>query len=85
MPLERRKRHDSTRAWDPSLIKPLRLSITLSPYTSIASPLFLRALRDGEAASYWMSLQPRFGGCSVQDPPPTPAPAAQPKIKIKAE
>ncbi|XP_052666964.1 SITS-binding protein-like [Harpia harpyja] len=65
MPWERRKRHDSTRAWDPSLIEPLQLSITLSPYASIASPLFLRSLRDGEAASYWLSLQPQSGGCSV--------------------
>ncbi|XP_040464735.1 SITS-binding protein-like [Falco naumanni] len=65
MPSERRKRHNSTHAWDPSLIKPLQLSITLSPYTSIASPLFLRSLRDGEVASYWLSLQPQSGGCSV--------------------
>ncbi|NXX62681.1 SP15 protein, partial [Scopus umbretta] len=65
VPSERRKRHDPTRAWDPSLIKPLQLSVTLSPYTSIASPLFLRSLRDGEAASYWLSLQPRLGGGSV--------------------
>ncbi|NXL52027.1 SP15 protein, partial [Podilymbus podiceps] len=64
-PSERRKRQDSSRAWDPSVIKPLQLSITLSPYASIASPLFLRSLRDSEAASYWLSLQPRFGGCSV--------------------
>ncbi|NXS49018.1 SP15 protein, partial [Balaeniceps rex] len=65
VPLERRKRQDPTRAWDPSLIKPLQLSITLSPYASIASPLFLRSLRDGEAATYWLSLRPRLGGCSV--------------------
>ncbi|NXV83674.1 SP15 protein, partial [Atlantisia rogersi] len=65
VPVEQRRRHDSARAWDPSLISPLRLSITLSPYASIASPLFLRSLQDGEAASYWLSLQPRFGGCSV--------------------
>ncbi|NWI33167.1 SP15 protein, partial [Sula dactylatra] len=65
VPSERRKRHDSARAWDPSLIKPLQLSITLSPYASIDSPLFLRSLRDSEAASYWLSLQPRSGGCSV--------------------
>ncbi|NWX41578.1 SP15 protein, partial [Steatornis caripensis] len=64
-PSEQRKRHDSPRGWDPSLIKPLRLSITLSPYASIASPLFLRSLQDSEAASYWLSLQPQFGGCSV--------------------
>ncbi|NWI65141.1 SP15 protein, partial [Todus mexicanus] len=61
---ERRRRRDSTRAWDPSLIEPLQLSITLSPYTSIASPLFLRSLRD-EAESYWLSPRPRLGGCSV--------------------
>lgn len=85
VPSERRKRHVSTRSWDPSLIEPLQLSITLSPYASIASPLFLRSLRDGEAASYWLSLQPQSGGCSVRDPPPTPEPAAQHKIKIKAE
>ncbi|NXF66320.1 SP15 protein, partial [Ciccaba nigrolineata] len=65
VPSERRKRHNSARAWDPSLIEPLQLSITLSPYTSIASPLFLRWLRDGQAASYCLSLQPRFGDCSV--------------------
>ncbi|NXA28819.1 SP15 protein, partial [Ibidorhyncha struthersii] len=58
VPPERRKRQDSAHAWDPSLIAPLQLSITLSPYTSIASPLFLRSLRDGETAGYWLSLQP---------------------------
>ncbi|NWQ94253.1 SP15 protein, partial [Burhinus bistriatus] len=57
-PSEQRKRQDAARAWDPSLIAPLQLSITLSPYTSIASPLFLRSLRDGETAGYWLSLQP---------------------------
>ncbi|NXE14262.1 SP15 protein, partial [Lophotis ruficrista] len=62
---ERRKRHDSTRAWDPALLAPLRLSIALSPYASITSPLFLRSLRDGEAASRWLSLPPRLGGRSV--------------------
>ncbi|NXO49076.1 SP15 protein, partial [Aramus guarauna] len=64
-PSARRKRQSSARAWDPALIAPLRLSVTLSPYTSIASPLFLRSLRDGRAESDWLSLQPRFGGCSV--------------------
>ncbi|NXN72819.1 SP15 protein, partial [Himantopus himantopus] len=57
-PPERRKRQESARAWDPSLIAPLQLSITLSPYISIASPLFLRSLRDGETAGYWLSLRP---------------------------
>ncbi|NXT40882.1 SP15 protein, partial [Pelecanoides urinatrix] len=65
VPLERRRRRDSTRAWDPSPLEPLQLSITLSPYASIASPLFLRALRGGEAAGYWLSLHPPAGGCSV--------------------
>ncbi|NXS52225.1 SP15 protein, partial [Brachypteracias leptosomus] len=64
LPSERRKRHNSTPAWDPSLVAPLQLSITLSPYTSISSPLFLRSLRD-ETPGYWLSLQPHFGGCSV--------------------
>ena len=81
VPWEQRKRHDSPHAWDPALIQPLKLSITLSPYASIASPLFLRSLRDGAAASYWLSLQPRVGGCSVRDPPPAP----EPEIQIKAE
>ncbi|XP_051477159.1 SITS-binding protein-like [Apus apus] len=48
----------------PSLVAPLQLSITLSPYAPVASPLFLRSLRDGRASS-WLSLQPRPGGCSV--------------------
>nr|XP_009940498.1 PREDICTED: LOW QUALITY PROTEIN: SITS-binding protein-like [Opisthocomus hoazin] len=58
VPWEQRKRHDSPHAWDPALIQPLKLSLTLSPYASIASPLLLRSL-------YWLSLQPRVGGCSV--------------------
>ncbi|NXN97087.1 SP15 protein, partial [Rhinopomastus cyanomelas] len=63
-PPERRRRQDSPRAWEPSAIAPLRLCITLSPYGSIASPLFLRSLRDG-AASPWLSLRPRFGDSPV--------------------
>ncbi|NXD83590.1 SP15 protein, partial [Halcyon senegalensis] len=65
VPWERRKKSDVTRVWDPSLLEPLQLSIALSPYASIASPLFLRSLRDADATSYWLSLQPRVGGCSV--------------------
>ncbi|NXC49994.1 SP15 protein, partial [Penelope pileata] len=61
---ERRKRHGTPQAWDPPLVPPLQLSIALSPYTSIAAPLFLRSLRDGQAG-HWLSLQPRFGGCSI--------------------
>ncbi|XP_068253832.1 SITS-binding protein-like [Nyctibius grandis] len=62
---EQRGWHGSPHAWDPSAMDPLQLAVTLSPYASIASPLFLRSLRDGDAASPWLSLRPRFGGCSV--------------------
>ncbi|XP_053922825.1 SITS-binding protein [Cuculus canorus] len=62
VPAQRRKRHEVAHAWDAA---PLQLSITLSPYTSIASPLFLRSLRDGDTASHWLSLQPRAGSCAV--------------------
>lgn len=65
---ERRKRQDSAQGWDPSAIAPLQLTITLSPYASIASPLFLRSLQDGDTESRWLSLPPRHGGCSVRDP-----------------
>ncbi|NXC21402.1 SP15 protein, partial [Corythaeola cristata] len=61
----RRKRRDSGGARAPWLPGPLQLSVTLSPYTSIASPLFLRSLRDAEAATPWLSLPPRFGGCPI--------------------
>ncbi|NXF33462.1 SP15 protein, partial [Nyctibius bracteatus] len=62
---EQSRRHGSPHAWDPSATDALQLAITLSPYASIASPLFLRSLRDGDVASPWLSLRPRFGGCSV--------------------
>ncbi|NXG59678.1 SP15 protein, partial [Hemiprocne comata] len=52
-------------AWAPSLVAPLQLSITLSPYAPVASPLFLRSLQDSRATSSWLSLPPRPGGCSV--------------------
>ncbi|NXC98584.1 SP15 protein, partial [Certhia familiaris] len=58
-PSERRKRQA------PALVEPLELSITLSPYASVTSPLFLRSLRGGEAAGYWLSRQPRPGGSSI--------------------
>lgn len=80
--MEQRRRRSSAHAWDPALIDPLQLSITLSPYTSIASPLFLRSLRDNEA-SYWLSLQPRFGGCLVWDM--APHLHINPVCEIKAE
>ncbi|NXR11852.1 SP15 protein, partial [Semnornis frantzii] len=65
LPSEQGKRQQSAPAWDPALVEPLQVSITLSPYTSIASPLFLRSLRDGAMESSWLSLQLRGGGCSV--------------------
>ncbi|NWS72493.1 SP15 protein, partial [Crotophaga sulcirostris] len=65
LPPEQRKRQDSAHSWDPALLAPLQLSITLSPYTSIASSLFLHSLRNGDAATNWLSLRPRSGGCSV--------------------
>ncbi|KAM6115207.1 SITS-binding protein-like [Pterocles gutturalis] len=62
VPVGRRKRQDPARAWDPS---PLQLAITLSPYAGVASPLFLRSLRDPDTAAFWLSLQPRLGGRAV--------------------
>ncbi|NXT22643.1 SP15 protein, partial [Syrrhaptes paradoxus] len=61
-PVGRRKRQDPAHAWDPSQ---LRLAITLSPYAGVASPLFLRSLRDPDTAAFWLSLQPRLGGRAV--------------------
>ncbi|NXQ24056.1 SP15 protein, partial [Alaudala cheleensis] len=49
----------------PGLVEPLELSITLSPYASVTSPLFLRSLRGGEAAGFWLSRQPRPGASSI--------------------
>ncbi|NXE98230.1 SP15 protein, partial [Menura novaehollandiae] len=59
VPSERRRRQA------PALVAPLELSITLSPYAGVASPLFLRSLSSGEAAGYWLSRQPRPGGSSI--------------------
>ncbi|NWU86242.1 SP15 protein, partial [Onychorhynchus coronatus] len=59
VPSERRKRQD------PALVEPLQLSITLSPYASIASPLFLQSLHHGGSAGYWLSRQPRPGGSLI--------------------
>ncbi|KAM8807843.1 SITS-binding protein-like [Eudromia elegans] len=44
----------------PLLPPPLRLAVTLSPYASVASPLFLRSLRDG-TDGFWLGLRPRHG------------------------
>uniref|UniRef100_A0A8C9MZ58 Glycosyl hydrolase family 31 C-terminal domain-containing protein n=1 Tax=Serinus canaria TaxID=9135 RepID=A0A8C9MZ58_SERCA len=59
VPSGRRKRQA------PALVEPLELSITLSPYAGVTSPLFLRSLRGGEAAGYWLSRQPRPGASSI--------------------
>ncbi|NXR88751.1 SP15 protein, partial [Hypocryptadius cinnamomeus] len=59
VPSERRKRQA------PALVEPLELSITLSPYAGVTSPLFLGSLRGGEAAGYWLSRQPRPGASSI--------------------
>ncbi|NXG50373.1 SP15 protein, partial [Psilopogon haemacephalus] len=61
LPSERGKQQEPTLA----LVEPLQISITLSPYTSISSPLFLRSLRDGSVESSWLSLRLRGGDCSV--------------------
>ncbi|NWT14135.1 SP15 protein, partial [Vireo altiloquus] len=49
----------------PALVEPLQLWVTLSPYAAVTSPLFLRSLRGGEAAGYWLSRQPRARGSSI--------------------
>lgn len=72
VPSERGKRQA------PALVEPLELSITLSPYAGVTSPLFLRSLRGGEAAGYWLGRQPRPGSSSVRDP-------LSPQTRIKAE
>ncbi|KAM3670244.1 SITS-binding protein-like [Ammospiza maritima maritima] len=59
VPSGRRKRQA------PALVEPLELSITLSPYAGVASPLFQHSLRGGEAAGYWLSRQPRPGASSI--------------------
>lgn len=80
---ERRKRQDPRSAWDPSVLAPLQLAVTLSPYTSISSSLFLRTLQDGHAASYWLSLQPHTGGSPVRDlSSPEPAPQPKPALNL---
>ncbi|NXU94842.1 SP15 protein, partial [Xiphorhynchus elegans] len=48
-----------------ALVEPLELSITLSPYASITSPLFLQSLQHGQPTGHWLSRQPRPGGTSI--------------------
>ncbi|NXK42461.1 SP15 protein, partial [Piprites chloris] len=59
VPAERRKRQDL------APVEPLQLSITLSPYASITSPLFLQSLHQREVAGYWLSRQPRPGSSLI--------------------
>ncbi|KFP71685.1 SITS-binding protein, partial [Acanthisitta chloris] len=54
-----------TKRHEVALVEPLELSITLSPYASVASQLFLRSLRNSETAGYWLSRQPQPWGSSV--------------------
>nr|XP_025969995.1 SITS-binding protein-like [Dromaius novaehollandiae] len=56
----RRQRRGAKPPWELSAVKPMKLSVTLSPYASVASPLFLSSLRDG-AAGRWLSLRSRPG------------------------
>ncbi|NXC27438.1 SP15 protein, partial [Campylorhamphus procurvoides] len=59
VPSERRERQEV------ALVEPLELSITLSPYASITSPLFLQSLQHGQPTGYWLSRRPRPGGTSI--------------------
>ncbi|XP_074852106.1 SITS-binding protein-like [Carettochelys insculpta] len=57
--LASRKMHALRRSRDHSFIKSLKFSITLSPYMSISSQLFLMSLQEGKE-NYWLSLQSKF-------------------------
>ncbi|KAM7165127.1 SITS-binding protein-like [Macrochelys suwanniensis] len=59
LPMASRKMHALRHTRNLSLIKPLKFSITLSPYTSINSQLFLMSLQEGKE-NYWLSLQSKF-------------------------
>ncbi|KFV65019.1 SITS-binding protein, partial [Dryobates pubescens] len=56
---ERGKRQDPSRAWDPALVEPLQVSLTLSPYTSISSRAAPRSLHGSHWSEMWISHQPR--------------------------
>ncbi|KAF7245499.1 SITS-binding protein [Varanus komodoensis] len=65
LPLLRRKRlHTVKLAMDYSLIKPLKLAITLSPYASISSQLFQRSLQEGKE-DFWLSHHSEPGDYAV--------------------
>ncbi|XP_066475715.1 SITS-binding protein-like [Tiliqua scincoides] len=64
LPALRRKLHTLRRTTDHSLIKSLKLSITLSPYASINSQLFQMFLREGKGY-FWLSRHSQSGDYSV--------------------
>nr|XP_020639835.1 SITS-binding protein-like [Pogona vitticeps] len=65
LPTQRRKSlHALRRAMDYSLIRPLKLSITLSPYASITSQVFQMSLQEGRE-DFWLSHHSESGGYSV--------------------
>ncbi|XP_063145321.1 SITS-binding protein-like [Candoia aspera] len=65
LPTLRRKRLHALRlTMNYFRIKPLKLSITLSPYTSINSPLFQRSLQEGKE-EFWLSRHSESGDYSV--------------------
>lgn len=66
LPLLRRKRLHALRFITNNFhMKPLKLSITLSPYTSINSPIFQRSLQEGKE-EFWLSRHSESGDYSVQ-------------------
>lgn len=66
LPLLRRKRLHALRfIMNNFRMKPLKLSITLSPYTSINSPIFQRSLQE-EKEEFWLSRHSESGDYSVQ-------------------
>ncbi|KAH0621030.1 hypothetical protein JD844_022033 [Phrynosoma platyrhinos] len=65
LPVVRRKRLHALRLdMDYSLIKPLKLSITLSPHASINSQLFQMSLQEGKE-DFWLSHQSESGDYMV--------------------
>uniref|UniRef100_A0ACB8G300 Uncharacterized protein n=2 Tax=Sphaerodactylus townsendi TaxID=933632 RepID=A0ACB8G300_9SAUR len=54
LPVMRRKLHMLRRVMHPSILKPLKISITLSPYVNINSELFQMSLQEGKE-HFWLS------------------------------
>lgn len=67
LPVVRRRLHMLRHVTDRSLFKPLKLSITLSPYVSISSEHFQMSLREGKE-HFWLSRHSESGEYSVQVP-----------------